>query len=999
MRPPECILRSFFILTFCVFSTAVAAQDRCGTVEYIDLLKKNNVIFENANSFEKWIQQKQSLRQRETKSQRTQATYQVPVVVHIIHNGEPIGTGTNISDAQIQSQINVLNKDYNRLNEDAINTPAEFQSVAGAFDIEFVLAKQDPEGLATNGIVRVQGSKTAWTMSDNYQLKSQSYWPAEDYLNIWVCNETDFLGYAQFPVSGLPGLENSSTNRLTDGVVVAYDVFGSADEGSFNLQANYKKGRTTTHEIGHFFGLKHIWGDDNGDCTGTDYVNDTPNQAGSTSGCPVHPRLTCDDATSMFQNFLDYTHDACMNLFTQGQVSRMEIIIENSPRRASLTTSHGLLDPVPLPNDLGIQTIVDPQTGQCSTPFAPSLEVKNYGSNPIASARVLLKRDGVNTETKDFTFNPALAPLASTAISFAPITLTQGNHNVSFQILLTNAGADPNSANNIRDQDVFVPESIAVPFLETFNTIPDWSIINPDQNFTWDLATTPEGGTNTAMKMDFFNYEDHLGELDFLITPVFDLTDAPAALLKFDVAYARFQNSNDGLRVVLLNNCSMDISSGIEVYSKSGASLETTASISSDFVPASDQWRNEAVDLSAYIGQSNLQLAFVAFNDWGNNLYIDNVSLTTTPVHDVTLLSIIKPGPVTCENQVAPILVIKNSGTLVNSVKVKSTVNGQASTQTITNINLNGNEESELQLGPISLADGENEITFELIEPDGQSDFNPGDNTKQFVVIVNNAADVIPLRENFETEFADQWTSTNPNGGMECEPITINGNKAITVKNFNNNVIGDQSWFVSPVLDFSSTEKASLYYEISYATRGNAKDYFYILASTDCGSFFNDTIYQASGPLLADGRTSTGSWTPQNQSDWSADFKTLESLAGKSNVRIAFVLVNGNGNNLYIDNIEFYLSDEFPVRPKDPFSVYPNPVQNGMAAITFNLPEKSTVTVEVVDGMGKTLISETLPDILNQTFSFLMTDKSSGVYIVRVTTGGSVYYQKLMVIN
>jgi len=979
-------------------SLTVAAQDRCGTVEYIELLKSRDALFENSNTFEKWIRERQSLKERQAKTQRTQATYQVPVVVHVIHNGEAIGSGTNISDEQIQSQINVLNRDYKRLNADASSTPPEFQALAGAFDVEFILAKQDPEGLATTGIVRVQGSKTSWTMSDNYQLKAHSYWPAEDYLNIWVCNESDFLGYAQFPVSGLPGLENSSTNRLTDGVVVAYDVFGSIDDGPFNLQNNYKKGRTTTHEIGHFFGLKHIWGDDNGECTGTDYVNDTPNQSSSTSGCPAHPRVTCTDITSMFQNFLDYTYDACMNLFTQGQVSRMEIIIENSPRRASLTTSHGLLEPSPLANDLGIHTINAPQTGQCSTPFAPSVEVKNYGSNPITSARLLLKKDGVNTETKNFIFNPSISPLGSSTISFAPITLSEGNHNVSFQILLTNSVADPNGSNNFQQQNVAVPKNISVPFIETFNTIPDWSIINPDQNYTWDLANTPEGGTNTAMKMEFFNYEDHLGELDLLITPAFDLTDAPAALLKFDVAYARFQSSDDGLKVILLSNCSMDVSSGVVVYDKAGAALATTSSTSSDFVPANDQWRKESVDLSAYIGQPNLQLAFVGFNDWGNNLYIDNVSLTTTPVHDVTLLSVVKPGPVTCENQLAPVLLIRNSGTLINSVKVSTTLNGQTSTQTVSNINLIGNEDAELELAPINLVDGDNKITFELSEPGGEPDFNPGDNSKEFVSIVNNASDYIPLRQDFESEYEDQWTSANPNEGMLWEPVLINGKKSMYVNGFANTAISDQSWLVSPVLDFSGAVEASIYYELSYATRGNALDYFYILASTDCGNVYSDTIYAASGPLLALGRNSTGSWVPQNESDWTADLKVLESLAGKSNIRIAFVFKNGNGNNIYIDNIEFFVSSS-PIRITEPFSVYPNPTNDGSAVISFNLPQKSNVTVEVIDNVGKTLINETLPDILNQTFPLSLMGKSAGVYIIRVTAGKSVFYEKLIVVN
>jgi hypothetical protein len=168
------------------------------------------------------------------------------VVVNIIHNGELVGTGTNISKAQVNSQISSLNRDFNRLNEDAINTPAEFAVVASRMNIEFTLVE----------INRVKGSKPSWTIQDNEELKSLIYRAAEDYLNIWVCDLTDYYGYAQFPLSTLPGIENSLTNRLTDGVIISYKNFGSIDYGNFDLDPAYNKGRTAVHEVGHFFGLR-----------------------------------------------------------------------------------------------------------------------------------------------------------------------------------------------------------------------------------------------------------------------------------------------------------------------------------------------------------------------------------------------------------------------------------------------------------------------------------------------------------------------------------------------------------------------------------------------------------------------------------------------------------------------------------------------------------------------------------------------------------------------
>ncbi len=940
---------------------------------------------------------------RRSNLERQQALYEIPVVVHIIHNGEAIGSEKNISDAQVLSQISVLNKDYQRLNSDASSTPAEFQSLAGSFDVEFVLAKQDPEGFATNGIVRIQGTRPSWTINDNYELKSLSYWPAEDYLNIWVCNLGGLLGYAQFPVSSLSGLENSSDNRLTDGVVIAYNAFGSEDDGAFNLAPKYKKGRTTTHEIGHFFGLRHTWGDDEGQCDGSDYVGDTPNQGGSSSGCPTHPQMTCG-VTSMFQNYLDYTDDACMNLFTTGQVGRMTTVLENSPRRSSLLSSHGLSDPLPVANDLGLKEVISPLAGECSPDITPAIEIRNYGSNVISSAQILLKKDGVPIETKDFIFGPTLSPLQSATISFSTTAFTSGAHSVTFEILLTNGVVDGSAANNILNQSLLIPETITIPFAEDFNVVPaTWQILNPDLKRTWELASAPNANpSNNAMKMDFYNYEDNFGELDLLITPVFDLVSEPVALLLFDVAYARFQNDNDGLKVVVLSNCNTDITQGTIIYDKSGVALETTSPTTNEFAPADEtDWRREFIDLSAFIGQGNLQLAFVGVNDWGNNLYLDNISLVTTPLNDLTLVDVTSPSPVVCSNQIVPKLRVKNAGTLVSSLKVKVTLNGQTpSIQTLSALNLTSGLELEIALSPITLLDGENIISFELLELNGLPDINPTDNILRAYTVVNDVTDQIPVRQNFEQEFDDQWTIINPYGGADWEVKSINANKVLYFNAYANTLMNDKGWFVTPVLDFSAATKASLSFDLSYASRSNFVDRLRVLVSTDCGITYNDTILSETGPILANGHTANTPWEPA-ETDWESRSINLTSLAGESEVRIAFVFTNGNGNNIYIDNIEFFVSEtHLPINGS--VAVYPIPVnaaEQEELNITFNLPEKGPVIIEVIDLLGKILVSETPQNVLNQTYQLPLPDAPTGVYILRAKTSAGIFTKRVMIVK
>lgn len=939
-------------------------------------------------------------------TERTQAnTYVIPVVVHVIHNGEAVGTGTNISDAQIISQIDVLNKDYNRLNADAANTPGVFAPFAGMIDIQFVLAQQDPEGLATNGVTRTLGTKTSWGLSDNSEFKALSYWPAENYLNIWVINLTgSFIGYAQLPVSTqLPGLENGSNDRLTDGIFINYKDIGV---GNFNLDPQYNKGRTATHEIGHFFGLRHTWGD--GSNCATDYVDDTPGQPSSTSGCPSHPQLvSCPDGThaKMFQNYMDYTNDVCMNLFTKGQVARMNVILQNSPRRVSLLTSPGANPPAPVANDLGIRRIIAPNSSQCANPFIPQFEVRNYGNNIINSTQVQLSVNGSVVETKTFS-SLNLAVDQITTLSFNVLNFTASSINqVSFQILQTNGGVDGKSGNNAASVQVSVPVSVSLPIIEPFNSLPTgWRVINPDNSITWANIAAPDNNpSNRAMYISFSNYQIQ-GALDWLVTPAFTMANPSSSQLRFDLAYAQFPGEiGDELKVYALPGCDPDLSKAILLYNKSGPALATAPDNSNSFAPTSDaQWRkSEVISLNSLTGSSMWQLAFVAKNGYGNNLYIDNTVISDQQINDVAVTGIVSPGLVHCKTMLAIQFSVKNFSTSnVTSFQVQYSLNGGSTvSQNFTNILLNNmGEQKTFTLNPVTLMTGANQVSLTITNPNGLADSAPSNNTITFTTYLDQTVDATPLRLTFDNPAETPWLIASPTASKTWELTNTNKNQSVVYKAFTNTTLNEEAWLVSPVLDMSRYSKNSLFFDVSYALKINSDDRLKILGSDDCGLTYKNVLYDRAGSQF-NTAFSSPDWKPSVATDWKREYVNLDTLAGKKNIRLAFVATNAHGNNLYLDNIELFAGDDTnpPITPLPYQLYYSDRATQYSVALTFNLPEKTDVRLQIFSIMGQVVADNILPATLNQTYYFDLSVQSTGIYLFRLQIDNQVTTTKVYI--
>ncbi len=344
----------FIIGLFLFLSNGYSQQpalQKCGTIEYMEHIESNHPGY--IQSTKEAFNVAQSYMENGY-VQKSNNTYRIPVVVHIVYNTPE----QNIPDSVVHNQIATLNEDFNRQNADTVNMRTDFQPYAGSMNISFELAEFDPNGDPTDGITRTQTDTTTFsgnilemmsgdmTAMENVKTTSTGGidpWDQTHYLNIWVCNmainfmgnETPaILGYAT-PPANLPNWPSGGAGGLGDGVVIQYQVFGSNNPNALPGQQPYiAKGRTPTHEVGHYLGLRHIWGDD-ADCGIDDGIADTPNAtAQSEQDCNKTKNSCVDnidgvDLPDMVENYMDYSAEDCQNTFTKGQADLMTGVLEN----------------------------------------------------------------------------------------------------------------------------------------------------------------------------------------------------------------------------------------------------------------------------------------------------------------------------------------------------------------------------------------------------------------------------------------------------------------------------------------------------------------------------------------------------------------------------------------------------------------------------------------------------------------------------------------------
>ncbi|MDH5603263.1 MAG: T9SS type A sorting domain-containing protein, partial [Cyclobacteriaceae bacterium] len=413
-----------------------------------------------------------------------------------------------------------------------------------------------------------------------------------------------------------------------------------------------------------------------------------------------------------------------------------------------------------------------------------------------------------------------------------------------------------------------------------------------------------------------------------------------------------------------------------------------TASGITSFVPGNkNEWRTESyIDLTAYAGMSNIQLIFSGTNGYNNNLYLDNIYLSSQNGEDLALTSVISPSVISCNPTPVPSVQVFNKGGIsIQSFRLSWSLDGSAFTEKfIDNITIIPGARVAVPFDQMTLSDGIHTLEVTISSPNGATDTNPLDNTILHTFYIDTEIDKIPVRVDFES--ATNWKTFAVPDAISFTEVAGAGTNRIKFPGYGNGMTSGNAWFFSPVLDFSHAEKASLFFDMSYSPGIINQEQLLILLSTDCGQTFPNILYQKDGTNLAT-TDYQQDFIPSKTTEWRNEYIRLTPyIAGEENVRLAFMVNNAGGNNLYLDNIEIFQDDNpYPLKISDNISpLYPNPSSTGKVKATFNLVEKGVVKIMVYDRLGRRVYNQEEDNILNQTVEINLQGQSQGLYFIHI---------------
>jgi PKD repeat protein len=626
---------ALLVAMFSIDSVAQAQQEvhnheKCGVDHFTNLIYKNFPGSREAAEAAD-VELENFIREFDASASRGDEPLIIPVVFHVVH----FGGDENISAEQIASQIDVLNEDFSASNPSIGNVNAAFTDIIGNVGFEFRLAKKDPDGNCTNGIVRVISDATE-NADDGVKTVAPG-WPRDKYLNVWVVKTIasfsgtagTILGYATFPQS-----VNSAETAFLDGIVIRSDRTGRIGTAAGNDPS------TLSHEIGHWANLCHTWGcsTSNGlasNCNVDDEVEDTPNTIGYQDICPGNP-TSCSSLDNV-QNFMDYS--SCAIMFTAGQSQRMNSTMNSFvAQRNSLWTQ----------SNLEATGVLDPDV-ICVADF-------DVLSEPVICQGQSLQFNDISfngVQTRAWSF-PGGTPSTSTMASPEVTYNTPGTYEVTLTVTNANGSLSVTKTNLVT---VFAPGQNTLQFTESFESFSSlepndeyWTVVNPDfSDIKWELISNVGYFSNQSVMVRGRSNGNTVSK-EYLISPTFDLSGlSENAVLNFWYAHARrISDSDDVLRVWISSNCG-DTWSLRRTISMS--SLPTVPNnVTGQFAPESnDDWEEVEIDniVSIFL-TDEFRVRFEFESNRGNNIYIDYINIfdgLTSRVGDIDLLDELKIYP------------------------------------------------------------------------------------------------------------------------------------------------------------------------------------------------------------------------------------------------------------------------------------------------------------------------------------------------------------------